>query len=451
MLSLALLSLSSCATEPLPSPGWREEPARILSSLAASGPLRAGAARVPVDPPFPAPMAGYVGASFLLLRSERDPLHARALVIEAGGTRVGLVSVDRVLVPPGFRAAVEAREEFRRSGVREWILGATHAHTAPGAHTDNITAELFGAGFHDPLIVEDLARRIAESLESAAAALEPCRFAWAGGEIGAAASGFVSFNRRDPSIPPDRTIDLALFLREAESGSGAPGSPIALWYAFGAHPTLIPFYLRRTSGDYPGTTSRLIEERLGGVALFANRPSADLAAGAPGDEAAVGWEGRMERIGRVLAAEIETLAARTAATPGAQATDMAFVRARVRLPPRHPWHVPFVGRDIAEQYPEAALIQCFRLGDLVILAAPAEVEAALGARIREAALSRSGAGRVALWTLADEYIGYAFSEEAFAGGGKSLHLAAYGPELAGWMLDRLPSLAAVCAVLRPGA
>lgn len=403
-----------------------------------------------MDPPFPVPMAGYVGASWFLLRSERDPLYARALVIEADGARVGLVSVDRVLVPPGLRAAVEAREEFHRSGVREWILGATHAHTAPGAHADNITAELFGAGFYDPLVVDDLARRIAESLASAAAALEPCRFARAAGEIGPTAGRLVSFNRRAPSIPPDRAMDLALFLREPAAGPAAAGSPIALWYSFGAHPTLIPFYLRRTSGDYPGATSRRLERSLGGVALFANRASADLAAGAPGDEAAVGWEERLERIGRVLASEIESLAARAAASAEAE-PDMAFVRARVRLPPRRPWPVPFVGRSIAEQYPEDALLQCFRLGDLVILAAPAEIDAALGARICAAALSRSGAGRVALWTLADEYIGYAFSESAFAEGGKGLHLAAYGPELDGWMLERLPFLAAVCAALRPGA
>ena len=404
-----------------------------------------------MDPPFPAPMAGYFGASFLILRSERDPLYARALVIEAGEARVGLVSVDRVLVPPGLRAAVEAREEFRRSGVREWILGATHAHTAPGAHADNITAEIFGAGSYDPLIVDALARGIAESLERAAAALEPCRFASATGEIGPTASRFVSFNRRDPSLSPDRTIDLALFLREP--GSGAAASPLALWYSFGAHPTLIPFYLRRTSGDYQGKTSRLLEKRLGGVALFANRPSADLAAGAPGDEAAVGWEDRLERIGVVLAAEIERIAAGAAAVApktAAAEPELAFVGARVRLPPRHPWRIPLAGRAIAEQYPEDALIQCFRIGDFFFLSAPAEVEASLGARVVAAAMSRSGAGRLALWTIADEYIGYAFSKAAFAGGGKSLHLAAYGPELEEWLLERLPSLAAVCAALRPG-
>jgi hypothetical protein len=397
-------------------------------------------------------MAGYFGASFLLLRSERDPLYARSLVIEAGGARVGLVSLDRVLVPPGLRAAVESREEFRRSGVREWIIGATHCHTAPGAHADNITAELFGAGTHDPLIVDALARAIAESLERAAASLEPCRFARAAGEIGSTASRFVSFNRRDPSIPPDKNIDLALFLRDAASGSGAAGSPIALWYSFGAHPTLIPFYLRRTSGDYAGATSRLLEKRHGGVALFASRPSADLAAGAPGDEAAVGWEDRLERIARVLAAEIERLAADAAESrgDGSAETEVAFVGARVRLPPRLPWSIPIAGRAIAEQYPEDALIQCFRIGDLVLLAVPAEVEASLGARVCAAALSRSGAGRVALWTIADEYIGYAFSRAAFAEGGKSLHLAAYGPELEEWMLERLPPLAGVCAALRPG-
>ena len=105
---IALLSfLSSCASEPIPSPGWREEPARIFSSFSSADPLRAGAARVSLDPPYPVPMAGYAGVSWIDLRSLRDPLVARALVIESGTSRVGLVAADRVLIPPALRPVVD--------------------------------------------------------------------------------------------------------------------------------------------------------------------------------------------------------------------------------------------------------------------------------------------------------------------------------------------------------
>jgi hypothetical protein len=84
----------------------------------------------------------------------------------------------------------------------------------------------------------------------------------------------------------------------------------------------------------------------------------------------------------------------------------------------------------------------------MILSVPAEVESFLGNRIAEAAAARSGSA-VALWTIADEYMGYAFSEAAFADGGKSLHLAVYGPELAGFLLERLPALAVLCTESPP--
>ncbi|MBI4601979.1 MAG: hypothetical protein HY721_08465, partial [Planctomycetes bacterium] len=353
---LAAAVLASCAAEPLPSPGWREAPPEVVALAAARGPLRAGAARVSADPPFAAPMAGYVGASWLRLREMRDPLFARALVLECGDLRVALVSVDRVLLPPELREAVERRAELRGAGIDGWIAGATHSHTAPGGFLAAWPAELLGMGAYDPLLLDHLAACVARAVAAAAAALEPVTIAAASGD----AEAGLSFNRRDPAAPAGRRIDVLRFTRSGAGGipaSLARPAPVARLVSFAAHPTLIPFYLRRSSGDYPGVLCRELE-RSGGVALFAAGPCGDLAAGRPEDTPVAGWGRRVERIGRKLAAranELETRA--TALEAGAPRAlgetgdvPLAYVRARVRLPPREPWGVPFAGAAIASFY-----------------------------------------------------------------------------------------------------
>lgn len=424
----------------------------MLQLAASRGPLLVGAARVPADPPYPVPMGGYAGASFLDLRRLRDPLDARAIVIDAGGLRVALVAVDRVLIPPGLREAVESRPEFQSSGVEAWILGATHTHTAPGCHVRSWPAELFGTGAYDPLIVEHLAGRIAEAVFLASTELTPCRMDVALADVDAP---WASFNRRDPDRPPARPLDVVRFTRVTAGGGGGKAggegeaggaATVARWLSFPAHPTLIPFYLRRASGDYAGAACRLLEAASGGVTLFACGPSADLAAGAPGDFAPAGWERRVERIGRRLAVTAEALE-RAIDARGAPPEDglvAAHIAAAVRLPPRRPWRVPFVGRDIALEYPEIAVFQCLRLGDVLILGFPGEMAQSLGERIGAGVRKATGARRVLIWTLADDYIGYAFPEAEHEEGGKSVHLAVYGPELAPLLEERLLRIAVRC-------
>jgi hypothetical protein len=389
-------------------------------------------------------MGGYVGASFFDLRRLRDPLDARAIVIDAGGLRLAFVAVDRVLVPPGLREAVESRPEFQASGVEAWVLGATHTHTAPGCHVRSWPAELFGTGAYDPLIAEHLARRIAEAVFLASTELTPCRMDVASVDVDAP---WVSFNRRDPERPPSRPLDDIRFAR-ATGVDGEAGEPatVARWLSFPAHPTLIPFYLRRASGDYAGTACRLVEAASGGVTLFACGPSADLAAGAPDDFAPSGWERRVERIGRRLAVITEALERAIDARGARGGSDIvaAHIAAAVRLPPRHPWHVPFVGRDIALEYPPVAVFQCVRLGDVLILGFPGEMAQSLGERIAAAVRKTTGARRVLIWTLADDYIGYAFPGAEHEKRGKSMHLAVYGPELAPLLEEQLLRIAVRC-------
>src|SRR5439155_1698949 len=68
---------------------------------------------------------------------ERDPLAARALVLQAAGIRVAFVTVDLLAVDRAFTADVERR--LAAAGVRPLtlVLAASHTHSGPGAFVDS--------------------------------------------------------------------------------------------------------------------------------------------------------------------------------------------------------------------------------------------------------------------------------------------------------------------------
>src|SRR5512143_1213495 len=76
---------------------WEESAPVLRGQVRAEGPLRAGAAKVDLVPPFPVVVAGYPPP-----RPEASqatpPLHARAIVLQAGEARVGLVTLELMSV-----------------------------------------------------------------------------------------------------------------------------------------------------------------------------------------------------------------------------------------------------------------------------------------------------------------------------------------------------------------
>jgi len=106
----------------------------LLGSCAFDPPdaraLQVGMAQVRITPPLQTPMAGYYherGAAGV-----HDDLYARAIVIEEGGVKVALVSLDLITTRRhhvlAARQAIEARTAIPGSHV---MISATHAHTGP--------------------------------------------------------------------------------------------------------------------------------------------------------------------------------------------------------------------------------------------------------------------------------------------------------------------------------
>ena len=145
----------------------------IVADPAWSGELRVGAAAVPITPPAGIPMAGYYSERGA--QGVHDDLHARAIVIEAGGHSAALVVLDLITTP---RELVEqAHREIERTthlrGVNV-MISATHTHTGPvvdrnsafGGKSDLVRDYLSG-----------LPAKIAESVRRAESQLAP-RGSW---------------------------------------------------------------------------------------------------------------------------------------------------------------------------------------------------------------------------------------------------------------------------------
>ena len=155
---LALLTATSCAISAIQA----AEPARLF---------RAGAAVADITPQtWPVPLVG----TFRPRSASRawDPLSARAIVLDDGQTRLGIVLVDSCYCPRDvFDAAKQRASKLTNIPSSHILAAATHTHTAPPARDRRELKR-------DPEYVEHLIRGIVSALQQATGNLMSAEIAW---------------------------------------------------------------------------------------------------------------------------------------------------------------------------------------------------------------------------------------------------------------------------------
>src|SRR5690242_10735689 len=228
--------------------------ALVLGSLTtqpAAAALRAGAARVDITPDAKQLPKGYEGIN--------DRIFVRAIVVDDGGTRAALVTVDAGAIPTDTWSKVsEQAEKQLRIPVNNMLLTATHTHSVP-----------FGRN-------PDLIPRISQAISQAAGRLQPVRMAYGTGV------SYINVNRNiiDPNThrwwegpnysgASDKTVAVLRF-------ETVEGRPVAVYYNYAVHGVLNG-QLDQISGDIPGATSRYIEDSLDdeAVAVWSTGASGD--------------------------------------------------------------------------------------------------------------------------------------------------------------------------------
>ena len=220
-------------------------PYGAFSQTTASS-FKAGAAKVDITPTqLPKNMEGIL-----------DHIYARAIVIDNGATSAALVSVDTGMLGEQVWRTVSQRIE-KELGIpaQNLIMNPTHTHSASGG-----TAE-----------------QIFNAIKAAKEKLQPARIGYGTGV------SYVNVNRNiiDPNTrkwweganydgPSDKTVAVIKF-------ETTNGEPIAVYYNYACH-AVVTGNTDMLSGDYPGATSRYIED------FFDDKIVALFSAGAQGDQ-----------------------------------------------------------------------------------------------------------------------------------------------------------------------
>jgi len=213
--------------------------------------LEAGAAKVTITPYVGAYMAGFAGRDHGC-EGIHDDLHARALVLQAGDTTVGLVACDLIGLSPESVARVRERVEAETDIAADHVMvGCTHTHSGP------TVGPLRHPGL-DTELVHVLERKIAGAVIAASRSM------------GEAAMGVgkgttcIGINRREryqgggmrlgrnPSGPIDPEIGV---LRV----DGPDGHPLVLAATHSCHPVVLGGSNYFISADYPGQVAAVVE------------------------------------------------------------------------------------------------------------------------------------------------------------------------------------------------
>jgi hypothetical protein len=147
----------------------------IGPEVSRAGQFRAGAATANITPPLGSEING--GTAPVIATHVHDELHARALVLEDGTTRLAFVVVDNCLIDRALFDEAKALI-FRHTGIasNHVSLSTTHTHSAgsvTGAHLSE----------PDPAYRAWLPGRLADSVRLAVNHLAPATVAWGGGRV----------------------------------------------------------------------------------------------------------------------------------------------------------------------------------------------------------------------------------------------------------------------------
>jgi neutral ceramidase len=237
----------------------------LLQASTAFAQLRAGVARVDITPGALMQMYGYANRRCGDASGTHDPLQAKALVLEAGGSKMAIVTVDLgSLVSENLR-----RDVASRLNIPILLLAASHTHSAPSFLP-------FGSSpTRDPAAapyLAELERKIFGAIESAANAMAPATL-----HVGRSALQ-LGYNRllprdtgrtralfENPDRVPHGPVDPELVLLRVDRQDGRP---LALLVHYATHAVVLGPTNCKYSADYPGAMQAKVETTLPGTQVM---------------------------------------------------------------------------------------------------------------------------------------------------------------------------------------
>lgn len=413
--------------------------------------LQAGASVVAITPPLGSPIAGHF--DYRKARTVDDDLAVRALALDDGEFRLALIVCDLICLGAPMVAAAKSRIS-EQCGIPDErvMISCTHTHTGPA------TVPLLAVE-PDLAYLDWLVDRIADAVKIACSRLVPSRIAY-----GVANVEGICFNRRfrmrdgtvvfnpgvgnpdiiEPVGPTDPQVTALMVENEAHR-------PLALWANLSLHyvGTDNPLAI---SADYYGEFARVVSRVFGPdcMGLLTN--------GTSGDINNVDVAHRVEEKSTVRVRQVATAVAAGAMTATVMQRRHRGVALNARTFPLTVARRPITAEDVSlakailadpceptsrqsstfsfvvgqtipshqlrtyadevlklSQMPDERTteVQVMCIGDFALVALPGEIFVEFGLAIK----AESPFARTAVVSLANDYIGYIPTLEAFSQGG----------------------------------
>jgi neutral ceramidase len=227
--------------------------------------FRAGFAKQDITPTKPTPMWGYGARQAALSTGVRDPLYAKALVIDVGSEKLALVGLDLGRAPREDML-IRIREAIRQScGIGMSLIVGSHTHHGPVIELLDEPGKGRGAFDNAVAYATELEQKIILAIEQAAADLRPAKIGWGAKPV--------DLNRNRHSKIEPKPVDRELGVIRLD---GLDGNPIAVIVNFAAHPTMLEVSDLRFSAEWPGQMMNAVEAQLGAPCLFLQGALGDL-------------------------------------------------------------------------------------------------------------------------------------------------------------------------------
>ena len=265
----------------------------VAAPAASAAPkLRAGVATADITPPTGFPLGGWTRAD-RIAAGVHTRLGADVVVLERGGRKVALVSVDLFAATGGLvkEAAARAGHGFSQRNV---LVSASHTHAGPGGYanfptlntvapspataTDPLSfAALLQPAEADPRLYTFLVKRLALALRRADRDVGPAAAAWGVTKLkGVTQNRSLEAHLADHGIEeefgegevaqdPDgyeHTIDPTVSMLRVDRVRGDRRIPIGGWSMFANHGTVNPSEFTVYNEDHHGTARRVLERRI---------------------------------------------------------------------------------------------------------------------------------------------------------------------------------------------
>lgn len=198
-------------------------------------------------------LAGYGKRRGKLFTHVLDSIFVRTLVIQNNKTRIAIVSLDMLIVPPAVTAVLDKRLPEIGFSLDNTYLGATHTHNSIGNWADGAIAWIYGA--YSDSIVQFIAGKILYSIRQAADEVIPGTL-----REGKIPIEHIVYNRIEKDGPVDPLLRVIEVHRQDSSR--------LILVSHTAHATCLPSRNLGLSRDYPGKLVDNLEQKGYTFALF---------------------------------------------------------------------------------------------------------------------------------------------------------------------------------------